>query len=111
MFLRWITRVKGSMWIDKRMHDLHLRAVLVEAYRANGKPRQRQVYLGGITQKKGIAHPLLLCQFWQKVGQRLDEQGARLSPAARRRIEKAIAAKVPRLTKRQRAQVARQWPF
>jgi hypothetical protein len=53
--------------------------------------------------------PLALCRFWKKVQQRLDEQGARLTTADRRRIEKAIAAKVPRPTKRQRDYVARSY--
>jgi hypothetical protein len=49
------------------------------------------------------------CRFWDNVSARLDAQNERLTPAARRRIEKAIAAKVPRPTKRARAQVSQQW--
>jgi hypothetical protein len=47
---------------------LHVQKLRV--YRdANGKPRQRAIHLGGITEKNAAEHPLMLYRFWRKVGE------------------------------------------
>jgi hypothetical protein len=70
--------------------------VLVESARVEGKPRQRHVaWLASITESRiEVVHQRR--HFWDGVYERLANQ---LSVEDRRKIEAAIALKVPRLSK------------
>jgi hypothetical protein len=73
--------------------------ILVESVRADSKPRQRHVaYLGGITES-AIQITAQRRYFWEAVLDGLDRLHNRMSIADRRKIEAAIALKVPRLTR------------
>ena len=85
---------------DTGTQDVHWAAIVVESVRINGKPTQRHVaYLAGITESRmaGVhVHPRRY--FWDDVLDGLDRLGNRMSISDRKRIEAAIALKVPRLT-------------
>ena len=74
-------------------------AILAESSRVDGKPTQRHIaYLGGITES-AIELPAQRAFFWKEVTQQLDELA--VSKDDRVRIEAAVEAKVPRLTRRE----------
>jgi len=128
MFVRWTSRKRrvpaygyqgkqlrdhSSPWgfvrtrRETNTQDVHWRAIMVEAVRVDGKPKQRHVaYLGGITQS-AIAIIHQRCWFWDRVTQRLDRLRNRILPEDRRRIEAAVAQRVPRPTKAQYARCVR----
>ena len=88
--------------------DVHWRAIVVESVRVGGKPQQHHVaYLASITESAAE----IVSQrryFWDKVHDGLDRLANRLSSEDRRRIEAAIALKVPRLTREEHeASIAR----
>jgi hypothetical protein len=79
--------------------DVAWSVILVESVRVDGKPRQRHVaYLGGITES-AIQITAQRLYFWEAVLDGLDRLHNRMSIADRRKIEAAIALKVPRLTR------------
>src|SRR5262245_45086465 len=89
MYVRWQKR-------NLRDGGFSLNAVLVENRRVNGKPVQHHVaYLGSINRAKDDR--AMRVYFWDHITKRLDE----LQIVERRKIEAAIAKKVPRLTKRE----------
>ena len=78
--------------------DTHWQAVLVEGKRVNGKSVQRHIaMLVGFTESQ-IEIAAQRGHIWDKLADRLDGLGTKITPANRKRIEAAIAAKVPRLT-------------
>jgi hypothetical protein len=86
-------------------HDVRWSAVLVQAVRIDGKPRQRNVaFLASITEsaiaESGTRLSALLehVQFWDRVDERLNRLGDRPTSEERRRVEAAIARRVPRLS-------------
>jgi hypothetical protein len=94
MFVRWIKR-------EGRKGQVRWSAVLVEAVRKDGKPRQRHVaYLGSVNLKHLKASDArviynfnaLQCSFWLRVNERFDE--LKLSPEDRQRLSEALVAKV-----------------
>jgi hypothetical protein len=91
--LRTRQRADGSVGQDVRWN-----AVLVEAVRVGGKPRQRHIANIGSITESCIAVDTQRRYFWDGVHERLDRLVNRISIEDRRRIEEAIALKVPRLT-------------
>jgi hypothetical protein len=84
---------------DTGTQDVRWVAVVVESVRVNGKPRQRHVaYLASTTESR-IAVDHQRRYFWDEVLDGLDRLGNRMSIEDRKRIETAIALKVPRLTR------------
>ena len=79
--------------------DVHWKAVLVEKTRIDGKPRQQHIaMLASITESRiEIDHQRRY--FWDAVYERLDQLDNRISIDDRRRIEAAVALKVPRLSR------------
>ena len=78
-----------------RKPDVHWAAILVEAVRIDGRPKQQHVaYLGGITDSAIEILPQR-CYFWESVTKHLDQIANRLSPDQRQGIETAIARRVP----------------
>jgi hypothetical protein len=108
MFVRWQSRKRGSpafgsttrlrgrmVRADTRKLDVHWAAILVEASRDNGKPKQEHVaYLGGITES-AVTILAQRCFFWDDVTKRLDQLRNRIPPDERLRIENAVAERVP----------------
>jgi hypothetical protein len=100
MFLRWLARARQTpkhegAWRDPKRRDMYWRAILVEAVRLNGRPRQRVVDLGGVTESAIVAKKDdALHQFWDKIEARLRD-AHQLSEGDRRRIISALLAKVP----------------
>jgi hypothetical protein len=108
----WLKDEQGTEVRNKRASFLRVRhetgkqdicwaAILVESIRINGKPRQRHIaYLGSITDSRiEVVHQRRY--FWDNVLDGLDRQANRMSIADRKRIEAAIALKVPRLTRQE----------
>src|SRR6476469_1909996 len=101
MFVRWQKRTRRSRALgrDPRRTDTHGAAILAESSRVDGKPTQRHIaYLGGITES-AIELPAQRAFFWKEVTQQLDELA--VSKDDRARIEAAVEAKVPRLSRRE----------
>src|SRR6516165_10277451 len=108
MFVRWQSRKRGSpafgtvmrlrgrvVRADTRKLDVHWTAILVEASRVDGKPKQEHIaYLGGITESAIEILPQR-CYFWDEVTERLNKLSDRITPEERLRIESAIAERVP----------------
>jgi hypothetical protein len=68
MFIRWAKRLRGHRGGKTYVH---WGAVLIEAVRVDGKPRQRYVaYLGGFSEQ-GIENVHQRCRFWDRVNERL----------------------------------------
>jgi hypothetical protein len=87
MFIRWHKR-QGKT-------DVHWGAVLVEAVRVDGKPRQRHVaYLGGFSERR-IDSVDQRRRFWGQVKTRLHALAGRISDEDRNRIIGEIAGIVP----------------
>jgi hypothetical protein len=97
-FLRTRKRADGSIG-----QDVHWKAVIVENVRIDGQPRQQHIaLLAGITESE-IEIDDRRRFFWDAVHERLDRLGNRISIEDRRRIEKAIALKVPPLSRKEHA--------
>jgi len=93
-FLRTRKRADGSIG-----QDVHWRAILVENLRVDGQPRQRHIaMLASITEAE-IGMNVRHRYFWDDVHERLDRLGNRISIDDRRKIEAAVAIKVPRLSR------------
>jgi hypothetical protein len=100
MFVRWQTRTRRARAFGRDPRtDTHWAAILAESQRIDGKPTQRHIaYLGGITES-AIELPAQRAFFWKEVTQQLDE--LEVSEDDRARIEAAVEAKVPRLSRRE----------
>jgi hypothetical protein len=110
MFVRW------QWWGDRRrgserrycrdIADAH--AILVESTRVDGKPRQRHVaYLGSVHNVYREQTPYYRAKFWQHMRAKLDSLHNRISSADRRKIEAALAEKVPPLPADEAAAILR----
>jgi hypothetical protein len=125
MFVRWHSRKRrhpafggpgkqirgGYDWAYTRLgtseQDKHWAAIIVESVRVGGRPTQRHVaYLGGITES-AIEIDAQRAWFWDEVSRRLDRLANRVSVEDRKRIEAAVAAKVPPVTKKQYEEIVR----
>jgi hypothetical protein len=101
---RRVWNKRGSLLHTRRRadgsigQDVRWTAVVVENMRIDGKPRQQHVAsLASITESRmEVIHQRRY--FWDDVHDRLDQLGSRISLYDRRRIEAAIALKVPRLS-------------
>lgn len=67
-------------------------AVVVESRRIGGQPRQRLVKYVGSIRLDDVHLPSARREFWDRAAVRL----AQFTPEARKRLEDAIAAKIPR---------------
>jgi hypothetical protein len=93
MFIRWQKRERWG-WGRNKPVDVHWGAVLIQAVRVDGKPRQRHVaYLGSFTER-GIESVHQRGWFWDRVTARLDAPSNRLTDEDRNRIITELAAKV-----------------
>ncbi len=92
--LRTRQREDGTMGQDVRWF-----AVLIQAVRVNGKPRQRHIATIASIAESGIEVDHQRRYFWDDVCERLDQLGNRLTVEDRRRVEATIAIKVPRLSR------------
>jgi hypothetical protein len=101
---RRVWNKRGSLLHTRRRadgsigQDVRWTAVVVENMRIDGKPRQQHVAsLASITESRmEVIHQRRY--FWDDVHDRLDQLGNRISLYDRRRIEAAVALKVPRLS-------------
>jgi hypothetical protein len=108
MYVRWQSRKRSTAAFGRGTGpDTHWRALLVESSRVKGKPVQHYLaYLGGINDSAlAIVHQR--CWFWDHVREQLDRLEKRVSAEDRRKIEQAIAKRVPRPTKAQYAKCVR----
>jgi len=108
MFVRWTSRARrtsefGPDWEEP---DVHHRAILVEAVRIDGKPRQRHVaHLVGFTESRAqTAHRRV--NLWDEISERLDKLGDGITD--RDKVEAAVTIKLPKPTAAERRN-ARRW--
>jgi hypothetical protein len=82
MFIRWQSRERNRPARHSYDgHDVHHKAVLVEAVRVNGKPRQKHIAcLCGFTES-ALKIPTQQCLVWIRIEKRLRQLGNRISPA------------------------------
>ena len=71
-----------------------LSAVLVERYRAGGKPRQRRVRPLATIREEEVSSPVSQSLFWQAADRQLET--LHLEPALRARLEARLARAVKR---------------
>lgn len=96
--LRTRKRADGTL-----AQDVRWTAILVESVRVDGEPRQRHIaFLASITDSR-IAVDNQRRYFWDHVYDRLDHLGNRIPLEDRKKIEAAIALKVPRLSRAEHA--------
>jgi hypothetical protein len=101
MFVRWISRARRTGWEGP---DVHHRAILIEAVRIDGKPRQRHIaYLIGFTESRARTHRV---NIWDEIAERLDKLGERIT-TDRKKIEAAVAMRLPRPTAAERRNARR----
>jgi hypothetical protein len=101
---RYVRNERGSILHTRRRadgsigQDVRWTAILVEGKRIDGRPCQKHIArLASITESRiEVVHQRRY--FWDEVHERLDQLGNRISLYDRRRIEAAIALKVPRLS-------------
>src|SRR5262245_65414217 len=116
-FGRWGKQLgRGRQWRDRiytrkgtSKQDIHWRAILVENTRVKGKPTQRHIaYLAGFTDS-AVAIPAQQRFLWDRIAERLDSLGNRISREDRKRIEATLIKKIGKPpTKAQRAKLDRQ---
>ena len=108
MFVRWQSRERNRSQFGRYGEgDIRWMAVLAETKRVDGKPQQRHIaYLGGITDS-AMKIDAQRCHFWDHVSARLDALGNQITPTDRKKVEAAIAKKVPRPTPAQYKDAAR----
>jgi hypothetical protein len=96
MYVRWQTRKRPQ---GKQAE--HWAAILVSMARVGGNPTQQHIaYLGGIT-KAAVKDTECRVQFWVKASSVLAGLGDQLSSEQRRKIEAALAARVPKPSNRE----------
>jgi hypothetical protein len=108
MFIRWQSRERNrSQFGEYDEVDVRWSVVLAETKRFDGKPQQRHIaYLGSITDS-AMKIDCQRCHFWDHVSARLDALGNQITLTDRKKVEAAIAKKVPRLTPAQYKDEAR----
>lgn len=102
MFIRWQRRSDRPRSKTRYYRDAKADAyaILVESTRVKGKPRQRHIaYLGSVHAVHRKQSPQYRAEFWQRIRAKLDSLHKRISPDDRRKIEAALAEKVPPLTR------------
>jgi hypothetical protein len=99
MFVRWQSRKKTRHVFFGRgkAGDIRWTAILVEAVRIDGKPRQKHVACLGSILESEIKWASVRGEFWTKATERLESLD--LPSAERRSIEASIAETVSRPTK------------
>jgi hypothetical protein len=91
MFVRWINRYTA------RKDTTHWAAVLVENVWIDRKPVQKHIcYLAGITQADATGAKAKRAVFWRRARQMLKGLNGRVTAAEVRKIEAALALRVPR---------------
>ena len=88
MFIRWQQ--------IKRVKDEHWGAVLVSSARLNGKPKQTHIGNLGWIKRTDVPRGTACAHFWANVLAALKKLG--VPEAERRKIEAAVALRVPRPT-------------
>lgn|SRR5262245_40859057 len=92
MHIRWKPRART----ERGKPTTHWAAILLRSVRIDGKPRHEYVtYLAGITKLdiKSVEHRVA---FWNDALSKLDTHRDEISSEQRRKIEAALAARVPR---------------
>jgi hypothetical protein len=85
----------------------HGGAVLVESPWIDRRTRQRHIaFLGSITESQ-IDVAGQRRYFWDAIGKKLDKFGKRITPKDRKKIEAAIALKVPHRARRKKSHAGR----
>jgi hypothetical protein len=104
MYIRWQLRRNAD-------GDVMHRAVLVESARVDGAPRQQLIaYLGSYSERRFARDDT--GAFWRdrflsEIADRLNRLGNRITPIERKKLDKDIAARVGRPTKREVAAAKR----
>src|SRR5262245_62089640 len=78
--------------------DIHWTAILCENVRINGRPTRRHIACLGSITESGIDIPTQVVWFWGRITEVLGRLGNRISAEDRKRIEAAIAVKVPKVS-------------
>jgi hypothetical protein len=91
-FVRWQKRESQSRYAKR---SPRCKAILVEAVRINGQPRQRHIAFLASYKVDTIDQPGTRSLFWQRALSRLDQLDDRISPGTRKKIEAELARHVP----------------
>jgi hypothetical protein len=104
MFVRWQSQTRQRLDIGHYgpaavEPDVYWTAELVESVRVKGQRRQRHIASLASISESHLEADQQCRYFWDAVHERLDRLGNLISIDDRRRIEAAIALKVPRLSR------------
>jgi hypothetical protein len=97
MFIRWQKYRSVAHWHWRDPPITRIKAVLVEAVRIEGKPRQKHVDIASYEANK-LDQISTRSTFWRDAHKRLDRIGNRIMPEDRIRFEAALAQRVPPTT-------------
>ena len=111
MFVRW------QLYRSQALNHWHAqcnnerarhKAILVESSRINGKPRLKHVAFIASYETGPLDLPTRI-GFWQRARQRLDQLDNRITPDDRRKIEAALARRVPPTTPEDERALEESW--
>src|SRR6187431_523753 len=95
MFIRWQNYRSVARWHRGEPPIKRVKAILVEAVRVDGKPRQRYIAFISSYEPERLGDRF---RFWREARQRLDRLDNRITPEDRVKIEAALARRVPPTT-------------
>ncbi|WP_374027422.1 hypothetical protein ACES2J_12505 [Bdellovibrio bacteriovorus] len=94
MFARWKSQLLRKSLRHRGSPKHAYYAIIVEAYKKDGRPAQRLVrYIGGI-REQDLNSPFHRKEFWERADRIMAEMN--LAPQMRSSFEQKFAAKVPR---------------
>src|SRR6476469_8506204 len=97
MFIRWQKYRSVAYW-KKNTPITCIKAVLIEAVRIDGEPRQKHIALIASYQPSKLDQISTRSIFWRHARERLERIGDQITPGERRKIEAALAQRVPPTT-------------
>jgi hypothetical protein len=98
MFIRWQKYRSVARWHSGEPPIKRVKAILVEAVRIDGKPRQRHVAFIESYEEGKLDQIGTRSIFWRRTRKRLDRLANRITPEDRIKIEAALALHVPPTT-------------
>jgi hypothetical protein len=94
MFISWQKYRSVALWHRGEPPIKRVKAVLVEAVRIDGKPRQKHVAFIASYQHGTLDQISTGSMFWHDARQRLDQISSQITPHDRSMIEAALAQRV-----------------
>ena len=107
MFIRWQKYRSVAYW-KKNTPITRIKAVLIEAVRIDGEPRQKHIALIASYQPSQLDQISTRSIFWRHARQQLDRIGDQITPEDRSKVEAALAQRVSPTTAAEDAALERE---